>query len=65
MTGKQIKQVLEDAMNFFVDPAGSWGAYPRASGLRFNVNEAYPFGLWTSSKQLGGQSKACRILGTY
>ncbi len=37
MTGKQIN--LEDAINFFLDPAGSCGAY-----LRFDVNEAYPFG---------------------
>ncbi len=40
MTGQQIHNVLEDAVDFYLDPAGSWGAYPRASGLRFDVNEA-------------------------
>lgn len=44
MTGTQIKNVLEDAINFYLDPSGSWGAYPRTSGLRFDVNEAKPFG---------------------
>lgn len=44
MTGTQIKQVLEDAINYYLDPSGSWGAYPRASGLRFDVNEAKEFG---------------------
>lgn len=39
MTGEQIKTVLEDAIDFYLDPSGSWGAYPRASGLRFDVNE--------------------------
>lgn len=44
MTGAQIKQVLEDAINYYLDPSGSWGAYPRSSGLRFDVNEAKAFG---------------------
>lgn len=39
MTGEQIKNVLEDAIDFYLDPSGSWGAYPRASGLRFDVDE--------------------------
>lgn len=40
MTGQQIHNVLEDAVDFYLDPSGSWGAYPRASGLRFDLNEA-------------------------
>ena len=43
MTGAQIKKVLEDAVNFKIDPSGSWGAYPRASGLRYDVNEGQLF----------------------
>ena len=39
MTGQQIHNVLEDAIDFYLDPAGSWGAYPRSSGLRYDVNE--------------------------
>ena len=52
MTGEQIKNVLEDAINFYLDPAGSWGAYPRASGLRYNVNEALPFGSRVSALEI-------------
>jgi len=37
MTGAEIYAVLEDAVDFYLDPDGSWGAYPRASGLRFYV----------------------------
>jgi 5'-nucleotidase len=37
MTSKQIKNVLEDAIDFFLVDAASRGAYPRASGLRFDV----------------------------
>ncbi len=39
LTGQQIKQVLEDAIDFGLDSKdGSTGAYPYASGLRFNVD---------------------------
>jgi len=36
--------VLEDALKYYLDPTGSPGAYPRASGLCFDVNEALPKG---------------------
>jgi 5'-nucleotidase/UDP-sugar diphosphatase len=52
MTGEQIKNVLEDAMNFFLDPNGAQGAYPRASGLRFDINEAKPFGSRVSNLEI-------------
>ena len=57
MTGTQIKQVLEDAINFYLDPSGSWGAYPRASGLRFDVNEGKMFGERVSNLQVKPQLK--------
>ncbi len=38
MTGQQIKNVLEDALDFALDPSGSTGAYPYASGLRYDVD---------------------------
>lgn len=38
MTGQQIKDVLEDALAFTLDDDGSTGAYPYASGLRYNVD---------------------------
>lgn len=55
MTGQQIKNVLEDAINFYLDPSGSWGAYPRASGLRFDVNEALPFGSRVSNMEVNAK----------
>ncbi|MCU4674178.1 5'-nucleotidase C-terminal domain-containing protein [Catenovulum sp. 2E275] len=38
MTGQQIKDVLEDALSSTLDNGGSNGAYPYASGLRFDVD---------------------------
>lgn len=38
MTGAQIVAVLEDALDYGLNPEGSSGAYPYASGLRFNVD---------------------------
>lgn len=51
MTGTQIKNVLEDAIDFYLDPTGSWGAYPRASGLRFGER--------ISCIKYTSESKAC------
>lgn len=44
MTGAEIKAVLEDAMDFALQPDGSTGAYPYASGLRFDVVASAPKG---------------------
>lgn len=44
MTGEQIKTVLEDGLEFALDPEGSSGAYPRASGVRYDINEALLYG---------------------
>ncbi len=38
MTGEEIAAVLEEALTFTLDPDGSTGAYPYASGLRFDVD---------------------------
>jgi 5'-nucleotidase/UDP-sugar diphosphatase len=38
MTGTEIKAVLEEAIAFALDPDGSTGAYPYASGLRWDVD---------------------------
>lgn len=69
MTGQQIKNVLEDAIDFYLDPAGSWGAYPRSSGLRFDVNEAMPKGSRVSNVQvnpkLAGSWTAIDMSGSY
>lgn len=46
MTGDQIRRVIEDAYNFFLDPdiGGGSGSYPIASGLRWEVDYTKPFG---------------------
>jgi 5'-nucleotidase len=37
MSGKEIKNVLEDALDYALSPDGSTGAYPYAAGLRWHV----------------------------
>ncbi|MCB1755528.1 MAG: NAD nucleotidase [Gammaproteobacteria bacterium] len=44
MTGAEIKQVLEEALDFSVAEGGSTGAYPYASGLRWDVDMTQAFG---------------------
>jgi 5'-nucleotidase len=38
MTGAQVKQVLEEAVDFALNPEGSTGAYPYAAGLRWDMD---------------------------
>ncbi len=38
MTGAEIKAVLEDGLDFALQPDGSTGAYPYAAGLRWNAD---------------------------
>ncbi len=69
MTGKQIKTVLEDAIDFYLNPSGSWGAYPKSSGLRFDVNEAKDYGSRVSNLEvnpkLAGTWTAIEMSKTY
>ncbi|TBR45028.1 NAD nucleotidase [Marinomonas agarivorans] len=44
MTGKEIRQVLEEAFDYATAAGGSTGAYPYASGLRWKVNASKPKG---------------------
>eukprot|EP00977_Amphora_coffeiformis_P021414 scaffold9307_cov166-Amphora_coffeaeformis.AAC.1 len=46
MTGDEIKALLEDAVNFFLDPdlGGGAGSYPFAAGLRFDIDITAAFG---------------------
>jgi len=44
MTGSQIKQVLEEAVNNTLDPEGSTGSYPYAAGLRWDMDLSQAFG---------------------
>ena len=38
MTGAEIKQVLEDAIDYSQTPGGSLGGYPHGAGIRFDVD---------------------------
>ncbi|WP_220720433.1 NAD nucleotidase [Agarivorans litoreus] len=38
MTGAEIKTVLNEAVDYSLDPEGSTGAYPYAAGLRYKVD---------------------------
>jgi len=44
MTGQEIVDVLEEAVVYMLDPDGSTGAYPYASGLRWNLDLSQPAG---------------------
>ena len=44
MTGAEIKTVLEEAVDYALQPDGSNGAYPYAAGLRWHIEVAAPLG---------------------
>lgn len=44
MTGAEISQVLEEAITYALNPEGSTGAYPYASGLRWDLDVSKPAG---------------------
>jgi len=52
LTGQQIKSALEDGLDYYLDPNGSTGAYPKTSGLRFHVNEAMKKGSRISNMEI-------------
>lgn len=52
MTGQQIVNVLEEAFDYAIDPDGSTGAYPYASGLRWALDRSQDKGARFSSVQV-------------
>ncbi len=44
LTGEQIRQTLEEAADFAIDPDGSTGAFPYAAGLRWHADMSKPLG---------------------
>ena len=44
MTGGEIKNVLEEALDYTFQPEGSTGAYPYAAGLRWHIDASKPEG---------------------
>lgn len=55
LTGQQVVDVLEDALDSGLDPNGSTGAYPYASGLRFDVDASQTKGNRISNVEVNSQ----------
>ena len=56
MTGEEIKAVLEEALDYALQPDGSDGAYPYAAGLRWNVDTTKPAGMRLSKMEYKGRN---------
>ena len=54
MSGKEIIDVLEDALDYALNPEGSTGAYPYAAGLRWDIDTAQEKGSRFSNVQFKG-----------
>ena len=56
MTGAEIKTVLEEALDYALQPDGSTGAYPYAAGLRWDVDATKPAGQRLSNMEFKGRN---------
>ncbi len=56
MTGAEIKAVLEEAVEYALQPDGSTGAYPYAAGLRWHIEVVAPFGQRLSQMEFKGRN---------
>ena len=56
MTGTEIKAVLEEALDYALQPNGSDGAYPYAAGLRWDVDTSKPAGSRLSNMEFKGRN---------
>lgn len=56
MTGQQIKEVLEEAIDYATSPDGSTGAYPYAAGLRWDADLSQSKGSRLSSIEYKGRN---------
>ena len=56
MTGQEIKNVLEDALDYALSPDGSTCAYPYAAGLRWDVDSSKAKGDRISNLEFKGRS---------
>ena len=56
MTGADIKAVLEEVLDYAVQPYGSNGAYPYAAGLRWHVDAGKPAGERLSRMEFKGRN---------
>ena len=55
MTGQEIKNVLEEAVDYALNPEGSTGAYPYAAGLRWDMDFTQAIGSRLSNLQYKGR----------
>ncbi len=58
MTGAEIKTVLEEALDYALQPDGSTGAYPYAAGLRWHVDATRGLGQRLSKMEFRGRDDA-------
>jgi len=58
MTGAEIKTVLEEALDYALQPDGSTGAYPYAAGLRWHVDATKGLGQRLSMMEFKGRDDA-------
>ena len=58
MTGAEIKTVLEEALDYALQPDGSTGAYPYAAGLRWHVDATKGLGQRLSKMEFRGRDDA-------
>ena len=56
MTVAEIKAVLEEALDYALQPDGSTGAYRYAAGLRWHVNAGEPSGERLSKMEFNGRN---------
>jgi 5'-nucleotidase len=56
ITGAEIKTVLEEALDYALQPDGSTGAYPYAAGLRWHVDTRKPKGQRLSGMEYKGKT---------
>ena len=61
MTGGEIKTVLEEALDYALQPDGSTGAYPYAAGLRWVVDATKPAGQRLSKMEYKGRDDAAWV----
>lgn len=57
MTGAEIRQVLNEAVDYAFAPTGSTGSYPYAAGLRFDVIAPGPPGRGFTISRPRGQGQ--------
>ena len=56
MTGAEINQVLEEALDYALTPDGSTGAYPYAAGLRWDIDSSQAKGQRFSNIEFKGSA---------